>query len=57
MLSTVDRHLDFLGAVERHDIVDMHVLTSYQDKMRSFEKELQGLNKDTLSLEDIGQQV
>ena len=39
------------------DFVDAHVLTSYRDEMRSLKGELQGLKKDILSLEDIGEWV
>ena len=61
----IDRHLDFLGAsmvtirraLKKSDTVDMHVLTSYQGKIRSLEGELQGLKEQILSLEDIGELV
>ena len=37
--------------------MDVHVLTSYLDGIRSFKGELQGLKKDILCLEDIGEQM
>ena len=61
----VDRQLDLLAdsvrtikrAIEHPELVDMHVLTSYLEKIRSLEAELQGARKEVLLLDDYGGRV
>ena len=44
-------------AVENPALVDAHVLTRYLDELRSLESELQGLKKDTISLDNFEERV
>ena len=56
----VDRQLHFPAdsvrtikkATENHELVDMQILTSYQEKIRSLNAELQGARKEVLLYAD-----
>ena len=45
------------GAVKHPEIVDAPLLASYQDTIGSLEEELQGLRKEILFVEDIGERL